>query len=359
MFRLKLHLHGAEIQDLQLDNGREYTFGRGENCDVQLAEGKSISRVHFKVVEENGQWTAKVVSKFGAIQQSGSSTNHLALDVGMVFKLGPYDFTFLELAKQEVSEQAPVSNTLPMAVGQNGVTGFGAHGAQAAVLDANGHAAGFVGNDEATRVANYEPEIPFLRMVESGGRSEEIKLEGRRWIAGREDGCNILLNDRKSSRRQFELSSTPQGFFIRDLGSSNGTLLNGMQLAPDELKAIRSGDVIQVGAAVLHFEVRDPHFNTKLMVVPPQNRSDYGIIVQSPYEMINYPVVQGPGGAVRMDGNNWMQTIENLPVPFTDGMDEAKKKKARFYFFAAILLVPLVLVLMFTGGDPPKKVATK
>lgn len=365
MYRLKIHLHGAELQELTLESGREYTFGRGENCDVRLAEGKGVSRVHFRVLEDGGNWTAQVVSKFGSISQGGREQMHLALDVGMVFKLGPYDFSFLELAQpqqEQHAESMPASTTLPVAVGQSS-SGYSSHESpQRMQLVSNPpetETEDFDGNDEATRVASSQPELPFLRITESGGRSEEIQLDGKRWVAGREDGCQILLNDRKSSRRQFEISSTPQGYFIRDLGSSNGTLLNRVALAHDELKAIRSGDVIQVGAAVLHFEVRDPHFNTKLMVVPQENRSDYGIVVQRPYEMINYPMVQGPGGAVRVDGGNgWLQRVNSGGLPFSDLADK-KKKKLRFYLLAAIVLIPLILVLSLTGNDKkPKTVAT-
>lgn len=345
-YRLKVHLHGAELQELKLDSGREYTFGRGESCDVQLRQDKSgISRIHFRLIEEQGQWTAQVVSKFGAINHSGQPVRILPLESGMVFKIGPYDFHYGEA--EQVRESFSLSNTLPVAVGQSDHHGMPAQEPEPEAPD-------FDGNDEATRVAAFEPEVPYLRIVDPRGTSE-MKLEGRRWIAGREDSCSVLLNDRKASRRQFELTSTPQGYFVRDLGSSNGTLLNGMPLAPDELKAIRSGDVIQVGSVVLHFEVRDPHFQTKLMVVPPQTRSEYGIVVQSPYEMINYPIASGPGGAVRVDGKNWLARFENVPIPFTDNLDEAKKKKVRFWVLVAIVLIPLILIGSLSGNEKPVK----
>lgn len=367
MYRLKILRHGSEIRELELESGREYTFGRGSDCDVQLEEQTGISRTHFRLIEDGGQWSAQVVSKFGDIQHAGLPVQQLALEPGAVFKLGAYDFHFLD-AKQEAAPQP--SATLPATIDANDnlfqhqgpiAVGGGAMSYPPPVSETPHEDPGFDGNDEATRVIAHEAEVPFIRMVEPNGREENVKLEGRRWIAGREDGSNILLNDRKASRRQFELTSTPQGYFIRDLGSSNGTLLNGMQLAHDELKAIRSGDVIQVGKVLLHFEIRDPHFENKLMVVPTQVRSDFPIVVQSPYEMINYPVASGPGGAVRVDGQSGglMAKIDSLPIPFTENLDAEKKKKVRFWIIAAIILIPMTLVFMLGGNDKPKKPAAK
>ena len=354
MFRLKVFQHGNEVRELLIESGREYTFGRGENCDVQLEKHQGISRVHFKIYEENGQWMAQVMSKFGDIQHSGQPVQTLTLDVGTVFQLPGYSFQFLEIAREQVSASSTLPATIDPARADEGAFG--------GAIASGGEAMpppGFAGNDEATRVANAAPEAPFLRIIYPDAGEEIIKLDGRRWTAGREEGVDVLLNDRKASRRQFELSSTPQGYFVRDLGSSNGTLLNGVVLASDELKAIRSGDVIQVGRVVIHFEVRDPDFTKRLMVVAPHAMSDHPIVVESPYEMINYPVVSGPGGAVRVDqaglSGQLMARIDHIPVPFAERLDEEKKRKVRFWILAAAVLIPLVGIMMLFGDDKPSK----
>ncbi len=368
LYKLKLHLHGAEIKELELESGREYSFGRGADCDVQLQDHQAISRTHFRLIEENGQWIAQVVSKFGKINHAGQPVNQLALEVGTVFQLAGYTFRFLERKVQEEpgADFAPVTSALPATIPQEDrysqstnlpvAAGAGLTRNLPAVANSD-----FDGNDEATRVMSTQAEAPYLRIVEGNGQEDTIRLDGRRWVAGREEGCNILLNDRKASRRQFELSSTPQGYFIRDMGSSNGTLLNGQALAPDELRAIRSGDVIQVGKVVLHFEIRDPNFEKKLMVLPAEVRADLPIVVQNPYEMINYPVPSGPGGAVRVGGQGsggLVAYINNLPIPGTENMAEEKRKKVRFWVVVAVILMPIILILSLSGGEkapPPKQ----
>jgi pSer/pThr/pTyr-binding forkhead associated (FHA) protein len=362
MFRLKLYRHGTEERVLELESGREYSFGRGANCDAQLKEEPGISRTHFRVIEENGQWIAIVTAKFGDISHSGQNVKQLALEAGTVFKLGAYDFHFLEPAQQPHQALADSSSGVPATINRHqDQFQIAVGGGSMISSQSNQHSddeSDFDGNDEATRVHAAETEIPYLRIIESGSNAETIKLEGRKWTAGREESCEILLNDRKSSRRQFELSSTKQGYFIRDLGSSNGTLLNGALLAHDELKPVRSGDVIQVGAAVLHFEVRDPNFEKKLMVVPTQIRESLPAVAYSPYEMINYPMASGAGGAVRMDANGGAYDYNQGLV---DPAIAAKRKKMRFWIIVAAVLVPLGLYLSFgsDSGPAPKKAAQK
>ncbi|HVK61516.1 MAG TPA: FHA domain-containing protein, partial [Bdellovibrionales bacterium] len=252
------------MKEITLESGREYTFGRSSSCDVQLEEQPGISRQHFTVSEVDGEWTAKVIAKFGDLVHAGSPVSTLKLESGTVFKLGGYDFAFIEAIEEQ--ESVVVSDEqdeiLPMASGD--MTGN---------LPAkyNGGGDSFAGDDDATRIISTPSTGDlYLRIVDGENRQNSIKLDSKKSIAGRDESCTISLADRKASRRQFEITSTAQGVFIRDLGSSNGTILNGMPLAADELKILRSGDVIQVGQLTIHFEVRDPSFEKRLMVVPPE-----------------------------------------------------------------------------------------
>jgi pSer/pThr/pTyr-binding forkhead associated (FHA) protein len=368
LYKLKLHLHGAEVRELELATGHEYVFGRGASCDVQLEEQPGISRSHFRVFEENGQWTVQVLSKFGHISHAGQPVQSLSLEPGSVFQLAGYAFHFAEISQSSAQGAASPSSSLPQAVGQSESTYDSGHDdappenhrSLALAQPKLPVPVEFEGNDEATRVMESVTEVPFLRIVEKNGMEDTMTLEGRRWLAGRDKSCNILLNDKKASRRQFELTATSQGYFVRDLGSANGTLLNGMPMAADELKPLRSGDVIQVGAVTLHFEVRDPSFEKRLMVVPPEIRSDLPIVVQNPYEFINYPVPMGPGGAVRIDGGGgseaWNSRNKLVAYALGDDLQDEKAKKKRRFMLVVGAVLALLLLVLFTGEDkaPPK-----
>lgn len=67
---------------------------------------------------------------------------------------------------------------------------------------------------------------------------------------GRGSGCLIQIHDPKISRSHCEIRATPEGCFIRDLGSKNGTFVNGARVIEARL---RNGDRIQAGLAQLLF----------------------------------------------------------------------------------------------------------
>jgi pSer/pThr/pTyr-binding forkhead associated (FHA) protein len=58
------------------------------------------------------------------------------------------------------------------------------------------------------------------------------------------------------SRRHARITRGRGGYFVTDLGSSNGTTVNGHSLAPNHAYRLRNGDQIQVGLVVIQFWLR-------------------------------------------------------------------------------------------------------
>ncbi len=58
------------------------------------------------------------------------------------------------------------------------------------------------------------------------------------------------------SRRHARITKGSRGYFITDLGSSNGTTLNGQPLTPHRAYLLHHGDRIQVGLVVIQFMLR-------------------------------------------------------------------------------------------------------
>lgn len=69
---------------------------------------------------------------------------------------------------------------------------------------------------------------------------------------GREMGLEIVIDNVAVSRHQAEIRHQDKQWFVRDLGSGNGTLLNGRQLAG--MVPIKRGDEISVGKFSLFFD---------------------------------------------------------------------------------------------------------
>jgi len=78
-------------------------------------------------------------------------------------------------------------------------------------------------------------------------------LETERVTIGRQSGCTITIRDTNVSREHAQLRRRPNGWTIRDLGSTNGTKLNGVRVEGEQMLA--TGDVIMLGAMKVTFEI--------------------------------------------------------------------------------------------------------
>src|SRR3982750_1385390 len=102
-------------------------------------------------------------------------------------------------------------------------------------------------------------------------------LAGQNLIVGRAKEAQIFLDSRTISRRHAELNCDPFGrWWVRDLGSHNGTLVNGARVTE---KILNPGDSIQVGEftmAVSSVEDTRPSFIASSAIRPALVESDSG-----------------------------------------------------------------------------------
>ena len=90
-------------------------------------------------------------------------------------------------------------------------------------------------------------------LVDNSNRDNALKVpQGGSIIVGRTGESDYVLDDAAASRRHMEISARDDGYFWRDLDSTNGVFINEEKLSSGEL---RSGDRIRIGSTVLLFEV--------------------------------------------------------------------------------------------------------
>ncbi|MDP8950682.1 MAG: DUF3662 and FHA domain-containing protein [Actinomycetota bacterium] len=70
------------------------------------------------------------------------------------------------------------------------------------------------------------------------------------WTVGRSEENEIVISNPNVSRRHARLSRSESGFVVEDLGSTNGTLLDG---APIDRERIESGDELTFGGVTARF----------------------------------------------------------------------------------------------------------
>lgn len=88
--------------------------------------------------------------------------------------------------------------------------------------------------------------VLFVRSESQQGQEFEV---GDVVVMGRSNEADVVLDDPYASDFHLRLVSQEGGMMLHDLGSTNGTYVNGRRVsAPTELKR---GDTIQVGKTVM------------------------------------------------------------------------------------------------------------
>jgi len=91
--------------------------------------------------------------------------------------------------------------------------------------------------------------VPAHIEIWLGGGKNVVALAGAQVTVGRSSTNDIVLDDPAASRRHALLERLAAGWWIHDLGSLNGTLVNGRPV--DREAPLYSGDEIVVGATRL------------------------------------------------------------------------------------------------------------
>jgi hypothetical protein len=103
-----------------------------------------------------------------------------------------------------------------------------------------------VSAEEAERLGlAHQPPAAILL----DGRRHEIAK--RRVVIGRSRDCDLTLDDPNVSRRHAEIRQEEGGYWVVDLGSTNGVEVNGSRIERAELE---NGDLIVIGRSSLTFD---------------------------------------------------------------------------------------------------------
>jgi len=98
--------------------------------------------------------------------------------------------------------------------------------------------------------------MPQLRVKNGPAQGKVYDLNKDMVQLGRESEIQVL--DTSASRQHAEVFAVGDMYFIRDLGSRNGTFLNDERMDKDDQALLRVGDLIRIGATQIVFEEPPP-----------------------------------------------------------------------------------------------------
>ncbi len=124
-----------------------------------------------------------------------------------------------------------------------------------------------------TRVTNAVAARPkvaaaALRVVDGPDRGTEIELPPIGVVIGTERSCDVVLTDAFVSRRHCSVAPTAGGFQITDLGSKNGTLIDGVAVG----KVVAPpGVALRIGKTLVQVMPAD-----EVLDIPPSDKDRFG-----------------------------------------------------------------------------------
>lgn len=153
-------------------------------------------------------------------------------------------------------------------------------------------------------------------------------------LVGRQQGCQIRIVSSLVSRRHCELAESDGQLIVRDLGSSNGTYVNGVKIAGPT--ALEPGSALVIGSVVFRVEAATPPGSAEPTVA---GASPADTAVPAEAAEIDFEIEAEPesGSAVRtrsvpaaaaaQEAEEVQELGEDAVAEFLLGMDDDDKKR--------------------------------
>jgi hypothetical protein len=112
------------------------------------------------------------------------------------------------------------------------------------------------------------PQTFEMLVTQNNAPPMRVPIPAATVTIGRAHDSTILISDPKVSRRHLQLTWNGAAFVAEDVGSSGGTLLNGMPLRSPTI--LRPGDTLSIGDTILRLEIAS---GTATVLAPPREQA--------------------------------------------------------------------------------------
>lgn len=246
MFHLKCFIDGELFKELKINPGQEIVIGRDDSAEIKLDAYPGVSREHVKIIHLGDKLLVERVSQAGKLVVNGLSEKSIEIAGQGQFSIPPYNFEVIQEIEEPIVEESKPTESDKNEFVQERT---------------------YAGDFEKTFSSSQDLIASFKRL-EFGNIVDELYMDTNKWTFGRAKTCNVFVDHDKASRQHFEVYKLNDRFLIKDLGSSNGTFLNGHQLPANNEIELKSGDVISIHDYKLVFEIKDRIIEKQIYSLP-------------------------------------------------------------------------------------------
>jgi hypothetical protein len=109
-----------------------------------------------------------------------------------------------------------------------------------------------------------------LQFLEGRYRGGPVEIAGPQFVIGRDEDCDLTLDDDNASRRHARLEVSSGHCYVEDMQSTNGVRLNGTKISSRQ--RLHDGDKLGVGDHVFMFSEAKEEANQPPSPTPPRKR---------------------------------------------------------------------------------------
>ncbi len=264
-----LVIKGPDGTEQEQDFVDQLTVGRAEGNDLILAEG-GVSRKHARFfLEGEDVMVEDLGSANGTIVNGERIEGPTKLDPSAAIVLGDYEASLKSGAKSRAKvdkSKARPSSRPTQALARSSLAKAEPRATKVVPVMKPSASAG------AASKRPSRSSGPALRGLSGAVTGKSFPLNGT-IVVGRVAGVDLRVDDDSVSRRHAEIELNDGTAVLRDLGSANGTTVNGNPISEDT--ALNGGDIIQFGVVEMIFEDGSGSSSARPSRAPPA-RSEGG-----------------------------------------------------------------------------------
>jgi pSer/pThr/pTyr-binding forkhead associated (FHA) protein len=224
---IRLELGRNEGKEWIVDAQQTF-IGRSESAHIPLFGDANVQPMHACIVRERGMYRLVDGGSQMGIGVNGIRVPEAYLNHGDVVNVGSFSLRFLMKDQAAPIRQDAAASAPPVAIGLPPMP-------QPAP-------------PPAAAPATLSRELVVVDGPMAGSRYHVGQMEV---IAGREGPDIPMSADTTASRRHASFRTVGDSMMVRDLGSTNGTIVNGVRV---QEMSLRPGDLVRIGATTLRVE---------------------------------------------------------------------------------------------------------
>jgi pSer/pThr/pTyr-binding forkhead associated (FHA) protein len=170
-----------------------------------------------------------------------------------------------------------------------------------------------------------------LLLKKSAGAPQTFNLRMIETVIGRQTGCQIRVPSGSVSRRHCRLSQENDLLWAEDLGSANGTVINGRRIKGRSV--LRPGDWLQIGAAkfLVVYSLTQQSIDTLLTLAPtPPAMPKEEVMPEIDIEVMDDDLGTGVLEPASLESDEPLAVdvdLDEVPPPVIEPIRPKKKKR--------------------------------